>query len=123
MGELLCWRLLTWTASNDTVRHPVTTINASCTQVNHLGIELEIGSWRQALQDLYKSTEGLLQKTLLLGLSEVPVHQIGTLVDTPSDHRPGKCFLDDHRNRLHAVSGLLTATPAFSDLPISDFDK
>ena len=107
MAELLYWRLLTWTASNDTVRHPVTTVNASCTQVNHLGIELEIGSWRQALQDLFNSAEGLLQKTLLLGLSEVPVYQVGTLVDTPSDHRPGKCFLDDHRNRLHAVDGYL----------------
>lgn len=58
-SELLYWRLLTWTASNDTIRHPVTTINASCTQVNHLGIELEIGPWRQDLQDLFNSAEGL----------------------------------------------------------------
>lgn len=53
------------------------------------------------------SAEGLLQKTLLLGLSEVPVYQVESMVDTASDHRPGKCFLDDHRNPLHAVDGYL----------------
>ena len=33
IAELSFWRLLTWKARNDTVRHPVTTLNADCTQV------------------------------------------------------------------------------------------
>ncbi|KAL8689011.1 MAG: hypothetical protein Q9218_005217, partial [Villophora microphyllina] len=107
IAELSFWRLLTWTASNDTVRHPVTTMNADCTQVTHLGIELSIGSWRQALQDLYQAAETVLQEDLLLDLPEVPVYSVASMVDTPSDNRPGKCFLDDPRNRLHAVEDFL----------------
>lgn len=34
VAELSFWRLLTWKARNDTVRHPVTTLNADCTQVS-----------------------------------------------------------------------------------------
>lgn len=106
-AELLYWRLLTWTASNDTVRHPVTTINADCTQVNHLGIELNIDSWRGALRELLGSADDLLAETLLLGLKEVPIYPVSTLYDTPSDTRPGKSFLDDYRNRLYTVDDWL----------------
>ncbi|KAI4264672.1 MAG: hypothetical protein L6R42_000232 [Xanthoria sp. 1 TBL-2021] len=99
-AELLYWRLLTWTASNDTVHHPVTTMNADCTQVNHSGIELNIDSWRGALRELLGSAEDLLAESLLLGLDNVPIYTASTMYDTPSDTRPGKSFLDDPRNRL-----------------------
>ncbi len=33
IAELSFWRLLSWKARNDTVRHPVTTLNTDCTQV------------------------------------------------------------------------------------------
>ena len=107
LAELSCWRLLTWTASNDTVRHPVTTINAACTQVTHLGIELEVPAWQRALQDLLGSAEALLRESLLLDLPEVPKYDVARLVDTSSDSCPGKSFLDDHRNGLHAVDDYL----------------
>ena len=42
IAELSFWRLLTWTASNDTVRHPVTTMNDDCTQVSHGSITMNI---------------------------------------------------------------------------------
>ncbi|KAL8794984.1 MAG: hypothetical protein Q9182_007576, partial [Xanthomendoza sp. 2 TL-2023] len=107
MAELLYWRLLTMTASNDTVRCPVTTVNADCTQVTHLGIELNIEAWRGALQELLQSAETILEGSLLLDLPEVPIYDVASVVDTPNDSRPGKCFLDDPRNRLHAVDGYL----------------
>ncbi len=39
-------RLLTWTASNDVVHHPITHINDDCTQICHEAITLCIHFWR-----------------------------------------------------------------------------
>ena len=107
IAELSYWRLLTWTASNDAVRHPVITINNDCTQISHRAITLGIEAWREGLRAMLVSASELLKNTLLLGLDEAPHYPVSMLVDNPSDLRPGKSFLDDPRNELHAVQDWL----------------
>lgn len=42
--ELSCWRLLCWSASNDSVLHPVTTVNENCAQVTHRSVQLNLNT-------------------------------------------------------------------------------
>ena len=66
IAELSYWRLLTWTASNDAVRHPITTVNDDCTQLSHRTITLSIEAWRERLRAMLVSARELLESTLLL---------------------------------------------------------
>lgn len=119
ISELSWWRLLCWTASNDSVLHPVTTVNEDCTQVTHRSVQLDLETWRQGLRSLLGSASQICEETLLLGLHEAPDFAVDNLVDNPADLRPGKCFLDDPRNELHAVQGWLfdrvQANPSLTD--------
>ena len=107
IAELSFWRLLAWTASNDTVRHPITSMNEDCTQITHATITLDVEKWRMSIPMMLDSAGRLLEDTLLLGLHEAPHYSVGHLVDDFSDNTPGKSFLDDPRNNLHAVKDWL----------------
>ena len=91
VAELSFWRLLTWTASNDTVRHPVTTMNDDCTQVSHATITMNIEEWRAGIHSMIDTATELLKEELLLGL-DAPHYSIAMLIDSPTDLRPGQSF-------------------------------
>ena len=101
--ELSYWRLLTWIASNDVVRHSIIIINNDCTQINHKAITLSIEIWREDLRAMLVSTSELLKNTLLLSLNEISHYSINMLIDNSSDLRSRKNFLDDLKNELHAI--------------------
>lgn len=101
------WRLLGRAASNDTVTHATTTLNEDCTIVTHQDIILHVDHWREELHQLLVSATKELDNELLLNLHETPRYSLSMLHDNVSDLRPGKCFLDDPRNRLHAVNDWL----------------
>jgi len=107
ISELCWWRLLCWTASNDSVLHPVTTVDENCTQINHRSVQLNLETWRQGLRALLTSAHQICEDTLLLNLHEAPEHHVENLMDTPGDLRPGKCFLDDPRNDLQTMQNWL----------------
>ena len=117
--RLSWWRLLSWTASNDSVLHPVNTVNEDCTQVTHHSVQFDVPAWRRGLRSLLESASQICEETLLFGLHEAPEIQVDNLVDKPADLRPGKCFLDHPRNELDAVQGWLfdrlQASPELTD--------
>lgn len=95
ISELSWWRLLCWSASNDSVLHPVTIVNEDCTQVTHRKGQLNLNTWREGLCALLESANQVCEDVLLLGLQEAPEFHVENLMDNPADLRPGKCFLDD----------------------------
>ena len=101
------WRLLGRTASNDTVTHPVTTLNEDCTIITHQDVQLRVERWQAGLRQLLVSATEGLETELLFGLHEAPSYPISLLRDNVSDSRPGRCFLDNPQNQLHAVSDWL----------------
>ena len=101
------WRLLGRAASNDTVTHPVTTLNEDCTIIIHQDVILHVSHWRKGLHQLLDSATEGLENELLLNLHEAPRYPLSILHDNVSDLRPGKCFLNDSRNQLHAVNDWL----------------
>lgn len=100
VAELSYWRLLSRSASNDSVYHPVTTLNEDCTRVCHLQIDLSLDSWRFALQNTVIQANKILDSSLLFNLKEAPLFPVSLLQDSPSNHLPGQSFLDDPRNNL-----------------------
>ncbi len=107
IAELSYWRLLSRTASNDIVHHPVTTLNDDCTVINHLHIELRLQDWRSALKQLLEKATDILESSLLFDQGEAPRFPVEVLKDNPGDRWPARCFLDDPRNDLHAVQDWL----------------
>ena len=103
MAELSFWRLLTKAARNDTTHPPVTTITDDCMQVNHADITLRVPAWRQALQVLIGEATEILNTDLLFDLRGLIDRPVSSLQDNMAELSPGRCFLDDPRNRLHAV--------------------
>ncbi len=69
-------------------------------RVTHPGVNLGLAEWRDSLQRGVEAATRLLEDDLLLGLSEALYYPAATLQDTPTDHRPGRCFVDDPRNQL-----------------------
>lgn len=115
IAELSFWRLLCWSASNDTVRHPTTTVTDDCMQVNHGPVELKLEAWRLALQSTLQHATEVFEDSLLLAIPDAPRYPVSTLCDNTSDLKPGHSFLQDPRNRLDAVKdwlfNRLQATP------------
>jgi hypothetical protein len=90
-SELSWWRLLCWTASNDSVLHPITTVNEDCTLVTHRSVQLNLEVWRQGLRALLGSANEICEDMLLLGLHEAAEFHVENLTDNPADLRPGRC--------------------------------
>ena len=44
IAELSYWRLLSRFVGNNSVYHPVTTLNEDCTQISHMQIDLSLDS-------------------------------------------------------------------------------
>lgn len=72
IAELSYWRLLTRSVGNDSVWHPVTTLNVDCTRVSHMHIDLSLDCWRSALQNVVRKAGDILDSNLLLSLEDVP---------------------------------------------------
>lgn len=102
IAELSFWRLVCWKASNDTVMHPVTTIDTKLTSVSHLHVCLRFGDWRQALHAMHEQAVRVLENDLLFGLHAVPQYRSSALLDNPSNVSPGFSFLQDPRNNLES---------------------
>ena len=105
--ELSYWRLLTWIANNDVVRHSIITINDDCTQINHRTITLSIEIWREELRAMFVSINKFLKNILLLSLNEISHYSINMLIDNSNDLRFEKSFLDDLKNELYAIQNWL----------------
>ncbi|KAL8688231.1 MAG: hypothetical protein Q9218_005804 [Villophora microphyllina] len=103
MGELSYWRLLCRSAKNDTPRPPVTTITDDCMMVQHGALELRLPAWRQYLRELLHEATSLLDGELLFGLTGLKTFPVSSLRDNLNDSQPGRSFVDDPRNGLHAV--------------------
>ena len=103
IAELSFWRLLSRAARSDNPKLPVTTLTDDCMQVNHANIELRLPAWRHALRTLLSEAADLLNDSLLFGLEGLADYPVESLQDNMAELRPGLCFLDDPRNRLHAV--------------------
>lgn len=52
---------------------------------------------------MFYSAETFLREDLLLSLPEIPVHYVTSIVDTPSDSRSSKSFLNNTRSSLYTV--------------------
>ena len=107
VAELSFWRLLSRSASNDSVIYPVTTVSPDCTQVNHCHIELRVQDWQVMLRRCLVTATEILENQLLFALNEYPRYPARILHDHSGDSTPGKSFLDDPRNQLHAVKDWL----------------
>lgn len=107
ISELSWWRLLSWTASNDSVSHPITTVDDNYAQITHRSVELNLATWRQGLRTLLESANAICEEMLLVGLHEAPEFHVENLVDNVADLRSGKCFLDDPRNELQTAQNWL----------------
>ena len=103
IAELSYWRLLCRAARSDNPKPPVTTITDDCLQVNHADIELRLPAWRHALRTLLYEAAELLNTSLLFGLQGLADYPVESLQDNMAELRPGLSFVDDPRNRLHAV--------------------
>lgn len=95
VAELGYWRLLFCFASNDSVYHPVTTLNEDCTQIFHLQIDLFLDSWRSALQNVVIQANKIIESNLLLNFKEAPLFLVLLLQDLPLNHVSGQSFLDN----------------------------
>ena len=107
VAELSYWRLMSRTASNDSIQMPITTVSTDLSQVSHSSIVLQLDDWRVKLRQLLDHASQTLNDILLFGLHAIPVYPVSSLFDNFADHTPGHCFLDAPTNGLHAVQDWL----------------
>lgn len=97
IAELSYLRLLTWKVSNDTILHPVTTINGA---EPHLHVALPFDKLRSGLHAILEESEQVLECDLMFNLHAAPRIKTEHLVHNPSKLASSFCFLDDKCNEF-----------------------
>lgn len=107
VAELSTWRLMSWTASSDSVRHPITTVNDDCTLVLHRNAEFDVQKWRTSIRQMLIIATTICDEELLFNLNDLPKFSLKQLIDNFVDLRPGHSFLTEPRNALQAIQNSL----------------
>ena len=105
--ELSFWRLLSQTASNDTVHVSETTVDTYLMWVQHSHIDLELDAWCVSLKSCLHTAADILKDELLLTTYAVSHYLINTLKNNTGNKVSGDSFLTDPHNQLNAVNDWL----------------
>ena len=105
--ELSFWRLLFWTASNDTVHVPEITVDTYLMWVQHSHIDLELDAWCVSLKSCLHAVTDILKNELLLATYAVSHYLINTLKNNTGNKVSEGSFLTDSHNQLNAVNDWL----------------
>ena len=120
--ELSWWRLLSWIASNDFVRHSIIIVNEDCTLINHKNVEFHVATWRHDLHAMLESINQICEKTLLFNLHETSKFRVDDLIDNLVDIKSKKFFFDESRNDLDTIRDwLFERLHAILDLTVNFF--
>ena len=99
MSEMLGWRLLAFSIAKRMVRQATCYWYEDGETLVMRDVTLSMDQLREYVQRQLTLARKLMETELLFGLEDVPRYEPSQLRDNWDEDKPGRCFLDDQRNK------------------------